>query len=203
MRWASRTKTSGPRSAQSVDYPDFAKAVAEGVAGGQFDRGILVCGTGVGMAIAANKVRGRALGGDRRHRHREAVARAQRSQRARARRARAAGIARAGDRQDVPPDAASKAAATRARRVDRRCRRRAYETPAARRAARRTRSCPAASSRSSSPHHAIPASETGSSASSSSCRCAQRAPRSGAPRTSSQPSNRSVRTNRRGGSISL
>jgi ribose 5-phosphate isomerase B len=48
----------GTMSAQSVDYPDFAKAVAEGVAAGRFDRGILVCGTGVGMAIAANKVAG-------------------------------------------------------------------------------------------------------------------------------------------------
>ena len=48
----------GTSSAQSVDYPDFAKAVAEGVSGGSFDRGILVCGTGVGMAIAADKVAG-------------------------------------------------------------------------------------------------------------------------------------------------
>lgn len=48
----------GTSNSQSVDYPDFAKAVAEGVAAGTFDRGILVCGTGVGMAIAANKVPG-------------------------------------------------------------------------------------------------------------------------------------------------
>jgi ribose 5-phosphate isomerase B len=48
----------GTTSAESVDYPDFAQAVAAGVAGGGFDRGILVCGTGVGMAIAANKVPG-------------------------------------------------------------------------------------------------------------------------------------------------
>ena len=48
----------GTTSAQSVDYPDFAQAVAHGVAEGTFDRGILVCGTGVGMAIAANKVPG-------------------------------------------------------------------------------------------------------------------------------------------------
>ena len=48
----------GTSSQQSVDYPDFAHAVAQGVAGGKFDRGILVCGTGVGMAIAANKVAG-------------------------------------------------------------------------------------------------------------------------------------------------
>jgi ribose 5-phosphate isomerase B len=48
----------GTSSADSVDYPDFAQAVASGVAGGQFDRGILVCGTGIGMAIAANKMPG-------------------------------------------------------------------------------------------------------------------------------------------------
>ena len=43
---------------KSVDYPDIAKRVAEAVAEGQFDRGILICGTGIGMSIAANKVRG-------------------------------------------------------------------------------------------------------------------------------------------------
>ena len=48
----------GTTSGQSVDYPDYARAVAEGVATGGFDRGILVCGTGIGMAIAANKVGG-------------------------------------------------------------------------------------------------------------------------------------------------
>src|SRR5262245_65557783 len=48
----------GTSNGQSVDYPDFARAVAESVAGGKFDRGILVCGTGIGMAIAANKVPG-------------------------------------------------------------------------------------------------------------------------------------------------
>lgn len=42
----------------SVDYPDFAAAVATGVGEGRFDCGILVCGSGVGMAIAANKVAG-------------------------------------------------------------------------------------------------------------------------------------------------
>lgn len=47
--------TTGP---QSVDYPDFARAVAEGVAAGRYDRGVLVCGSGVGMSIAANKVAG-------------------------------------------------------------------------------------------------------------------------------------------------
>ncbi len=42
----------------SVDYPDYALPVAERVASGEFDRGILVCGTGIGMSIAANKVKG-------------------------------------------------------------------------------------------------------------------------------------------------
>jgi ribose 5-phosphate isomerase B len=42
----------------SVDYPDFAEAVARSVARGEVDRGILICGTGIGMAIAANKVAG-------------------------------------------------------------------------------------------------------------------------------------------------
>ena len=42
----------------SDDYPDFAKAVAERVATGQADRGIVVCGSGVGASVAANKVRG-------------------------------------------------------------------------------------------------------------------------------------------------
>jgi ribose 5-phosphate isomerase B len=42
----------------SVDYPDYALPVAEKVAKGEFDRGILICGTGIGMSIAANKVKG-------------------------------------------------------------------------------------------------------------------------------------------------
>lgn len=42
----------------SVDYPDYAFLVAEMVANGEADRGILVCGTGIGMSIAANKVPG-------------------------------------------------------------------------------------------------------------------------------------------------
>jgi len=40
------------------DYPDFARLVAEAVAKGEVDRGILVCGSGVGASIAANKIRG-------------------------------------------------------------------------------------------------------------------------------------------------
>jgi ribose 5-phosphate isomerase B len=42
----------------SVDYPDYALPVAEKVANGEFDKGILICGTGIGMSIAANKVKG-------------------------------------------------------------------------------------------------------------------------------------------------
>jgi len=41
-----------------LDYPDVAEALARGIAAGRWDRGILVCGTGIGMAIAANKVPG-------------------------------------------------------------------------------------------------------------------------------------------------
>ncbi len=48
----------GTHSTESVDYPDFGRAVGEAVASGRAERGILVCGTGIGMAIAANKVKG-------------------------------------------------------------------------------------------------------------------------------------------------
>jgi ribose 5-phosphate isomerase B len=48
----------GTSSSASVDYPDYAQAVSQGVVDGTYDRGILVCGSGIGMAIAANKVRG-------------------------------------------------------------------------------------------------------------------------------------------------
>ena len=48
----------GSIDSNSVDYPDIAKAVGEAVASGQFDRGILICDTGIGMSIAANKVKG-------------------------------------------------------------------------------------------------------------------------------------------------
>lgn len=42
----------------SVDYPDYALPAAERVASGEFDRGIFICGTGIGMSITANKVKG-------------------------------------------------------------------------------------------------------------------------------------------------
>ncbi len=48
----------GCEGTASVDYPDYAIVVAERVAAGEFDRGILVCGTGIGMSIAANKIAG-------------------------------------------------------------------------------------------------------------------------------------------------
>lgn len=48
----------GTFGTESVDYPDFAQAVARKVAGHEADRGILICGTGIGMCIAANKVPG-------------------------------------------------------------------------------------------------------------------------------------------------
>ena len=48
----------GCYSAEPVDYPDIAEKVAQAILRGEFDRGILICGTGIGMCIAANKVRG-------------------------------------------------------------------------------------------------------------------------------------------------
>jgi ribose 5-phosphate isomerase B len=48
----------GARSEQSVDYVRFAEAVARSVASGECELGILVCGTGIGMSVAANKIRG-------------------------------------------------------------------------------------------------------------------------------------------------
>lgn len=48
----------GPESTESVDYPDYASRVASSVASGEVDRGVLICGTGIGMCIAANKFSG-------------------------------------------------------------------------------------------------------------------------------------------------
>jgi len=48
----------GTHSTESVDYPDFGADLARRVAAGEFDRGILVCGSGIGISIAANKVPG-------------------------------------------------------------------------------------------------------------------------------------------------
>ncbi len=51
-------KNFGTDSEESVDYPDFGEKVAEEVSKGNFDRGILICGTGIGMSIVANKFPG-------------------------------------------------------------------------------------------------------------------------------------------------
>ena len=48
----------GTSGETSVDYPDFAEKVARAVATGDAERGVLICGTGIGMSIAANKVPG-------------------------------------------------------------------------------------------------------------------------------------------------
>jgi ribose 5-phosphate isomerase B len=48
----------GTHSPESVDYPDYALLVADAVASGKAERGLLVCGTGIGMAMTANKVPG-------------------------------------------------------------------------------------------------------------------------------------------------
>ena len=51
-------KDFGTYSSASCDYPVYAKAVARAVASGECDRGILICGTGVGISISANKIKG-------------------------------------------------------------------------------------------------------------------------------------------------
>ena len=51
-------RETGPEIGVRCDYPDEAELVARGVANGQFDLGVLVCGTGIGVSIAANKVPG-------------------------------------------------------------------------------------------------------------------------------------------------
>ena len=51
-------KDFGTFTAESCDYNDYAEAVGKAVANGEFDRGILICGTGIGMSIVANKIKG-------------------------------------------------------------------------------------------------------------------------------------------------
>jgi len=51
-------KDEGTFNEESVDYPDFANKVAKSVSKNEADKGILVCGTGIGMSISANKVKG-------------------------------------------------------------------------------------------------------------------------------------------------
>lgn len=48
----------GTYDRNSCDYPDFAEKVGGAIVAGQFDQGILICGTGIGMSIAANKIQG-------------------------------------------------------------------------------------------------------------------------------------------------
>lgn len=48
----------GPADTTSVDYPDYSKKVTDAILTGEVERGILICGTGIGMSIAANKVKG-------------------------------------------------------------------------------------------------------------------------------------------------
>jgi RpiB/LacA/LacB family sugar-phosphate isomerase len=48
----------GTHSADSVDYPDYARAIGEALAAGRAERGVLVCGSGIGASVAANKIRG-------------------------------------------------------------------------------------------------------------------------------------------------
>lgn len=56
--WGHEVSDFGTDSPESVDYPDYAHAVGSAVVAGRCQYGILVCGTGIGMAIAANKVPG-------------------------------------------------------------------------------------------------------------------------------------------------
>lgn len=51
-------KDFGSYSEESTDYPIYGEAVAKAVASGEYERGILICGTGVGISLAANKVKG-------------------------------------------------------------------------------------------------------------------------------------------------
>jgi ribose 5-phosphate isomerase B len=51
-------KDFGTGTSEPVDYPDIAKLIGEAVAKGEYERGILICDTGIGMSIAANKIKG-------------------------------------------------------------------------------------------------------------------------------------------------
>jgi ribose 5-phosphate isomerase B len=51
-------KDFGTDTSEPVDYPDIAKLIGEAVAKGEYERGILICDTGIGMSIAANKIKG-------------------------------------------------------------------------------------------------------------------------------------------------
>jgi ribose 5-phosphate isomerase B len=53
-----KVKDAGPKTRKSVNYPDFAKKVARAVLDREFDLGILICGTGIGMSMTANRFKG-------------------------------------------------------------------------------------------------------------------------------------------------
>lgn len=57
-QWGHQVEDLGSTSGDSVDYPDYADLVCGKVVSGAADRGILICGTGIGMSIAANKIKG-------------------------------------------------------------------------------------------------------------------------------------------------
>lgn len=56
--WGVAFEDLGCHDESSVDYPDFAHAMSKGIVGGKFSRGVLVCGTGIGMCMSANRHRG-------------------------------------------------------------------------------------------------------------------------------------------------
>ena len=56
--WGIAVDDLGTHDEQSCDYPDYAHRLASAVADGTYEQGILICGTGIGMAVAANKHRG-------------------------------------------------------------------------------------------------------------------------------------------------
>ncbi len=53
-----RVMDAGVHNRESSDYPDIAKKVAQAVANGEYDRGVLICGSGIGMSIVANRFKG-------------------------------------------------------------------------------------------------------------------------------------------------
>ena len=57
-QWGHTIVDCGAFSTESCDYPDIAEEVCEKLVSGQVERGVLICGTGIGMSIAANKIRG-------------------------------------------------------------------------------------------------------------------------------------------------
>ncbi len=58
VEWGAQVEDMGTNSEESVDYPDFAAKVAGAVAAGDFESGMLICGTGLGMSMMANRYKG-------------------------------------------------------------------------------------------------------------------------------------------------